>query len=110
MIGLGKQQAAGEVRRVPGQLAVRQLDARHLLGDRPRFRWRREDVAAQEFSSRSHIEPSYRRLVDEQEVPEGEVIFVGEPLGGAIATELARWHASRLLVLHGAFTSVPDMA
>jgi hypothetical protein len=28
-----------------------------------------------------------RWLVDDQKVPEGEVIFVGESLGGAIATQ-----------------------
>ena len=38
------------------------------------------------------------------------MIFVGEPLGGAIATDPARCHAGRLLVLHGAFTSFPDVA
>src|SRR5207302_10768036 len=35
---------------------------------------------------------------------------VGESLGGAIAVELAAQHSVRLLVLHGAFTSFPDMA
>ena len=44
------------------------------------------------------------------EVPVGEVILVGESLGGAIATELATRHPARLLVLEGAFTSFPDMA
>jgi fermentation-respiration switch protein FrsA (DUF1100 family) len=49
-------------------------------------------------------------LVQEQRVPVGEVILVGESLGGAVATELATRHEVRMLVLHGAFTSVPDMA
>jgi pimeloyl-ACP methyl ester carboxylesterase len=55
-------------------------------------------------------EAAFRWLVEEQKVPEGEVILVGESLGGAIATELATRHAGRLLVLLGAFTSFPDMA
>ena len=38
------------------------------------------------------------------------MIFVGESLSGAIATELATRHAGRLLVRHGAFTSFPDTA
>lgn len=49
-------------------------------------------------------------LVEEKKVPVGEVILVGESLGGAIATELATRHPARLLVLQGAFTSFPDMA
>src|SRR5262249_22481256 len=40
----------------------------------------------------------------------GEVILVGESMGSAIATELATRHEARMLVLHGAFTSMPDMA
>jgi pimeloyl-ACP methyl ester carboxylesterase len=31
-------------------------------------------------------------------------------MGGAIATELATRYPARLLILHGAFTSAPDMA
>jgi fermentation-respiration switch protein FrsA (DUF1100 family) len=49
-------------------------------------------------------------LVEGQGVPAGEVILVGESMGGAIAVELAVRHPVRLLVLHGAFTSFPDMA
>jgi fermentation-respiration switch protein FrsA (DUF1100 family) len=55
-------------------------------------------------------EAALRWLGEEQHVPPGEVILVGESLGGAVAIELATHHPVRLLVLHGAFTSFPDMA
>jgi fermentation-respiration switch protein FrsA (DUF1100 family) len=51
-----------------------------------------------------------RWLAEEQHVPVGEIILVGESMGGAIATELATRYEVRLLILHGAFTSFPDMA
>src|SRR5438128_2622877 len=49
-------------------------------------------------------------LIEGQGVPVSEVILVGESMGGAIAVELATRHKVRLLVLHWAFTSFPDMA
>jgi fermentation-respiration switch protein FrsA (DUF1100 family) len=49
-------------------------------------------------------------LIENQHVPAGEIILVGESLGGAIAVELASRHSARLLVLHSAFTSFPDVA
>src|SRR5262249_13382155 len=55
-------------------------------------------------------EAALRWLVEEQHVPTSDVILIGESLGGATAVELATRHAVRLLVLHGAFTSFPDMA
>ena len=55
-------------------------------------------------------EAAFRWLVEEERVPAGKVILVGESMGGAVATELATRHVVRLLVLHGAFTSFPDMA
>lgn len=51
-----------------------------------------------------------RWLCDRQGVPVGEVLVVGESLGGAVAVELAVRHPVRMLVLEGAFTSFPDMA
>jgi hypothetical protein len=51
-----------------------------------------------------------RFLVEEMQVPEQEVILVGESLGCAIATELATRYDARLLILQGGFTSFPDMA
>lgn len=55
-------------------------------------------------------EAAYGWLVGERRVPEERVILMGHSLGGAIATELATRHDAELLVLHGAFTSFPDMA
>ncbi len=55
-------------------------------------------------------EAALRWLEEVQRVPTAEVILVGESMGGAVATELATRHVVRLLVLHGAFTSFPDMA
>jgi pimeloyl-ACP methyl ester carboxylesterase len=52
-------------------------------------------------------EAAYRWLVDEQKAPEGEVTFVGESLGGAIATELAVRRPCRALILLFPFTSFP---
>jgi pimeloyl-ACP methyl ester carboxylesterase len=55
-------------------------------------------------------EAALQWLVEGQGIPADEVILVGESMGGAIAVELATRHRVRLLVLHGAFTSFPDMA
>jgi pimeloyl-ACP methyl ester carboxylesterase len=55
-------------------------------------------------------EAALRWLIESQGVPAGEIILVGESMGGAIAVELATRHRVRLLALHGAFTSFPDMA
>jgi fermentation-respiration switch protein FrsA (DUF1100 family) len=55
-------------------------------------------------------EAAFGWLTKDQGVPANEIILVGESMGGAIAVELATRHRVRLLVLHGAFTSVPDMA
>jgi fermentation-respiration switch protein FrsA (DUF1100 family) len=51
-----------------------------------------------------------RWLQVDQHVPAGEIVFVGESMGGAIAVELATRYPCQLLVLEGAFTSFPDMA
>jgi fermentation-respiration switch protein FrsA (DUF1100 family) len=53
---------------------------------------------------------AYRWLVEEQKVPAKEVILMGSSLGGAIATDLAARHESRMLILCSTFTSFPDMA
>jgi pimeloyl-ACP methyl ester carboxylesterase len=55
-------------------------------------------------------EAAFNWLVKEEHIPVSEVILVGESMGGAVAVELATKHTVRMLVLHGAFTSVPDMA
>jgi fermentation-respiration switch protein FrsA (DUF1100 family) len=55
-------------------------------------------------------EVALRWLLDEQGILANEVLLVGESMGGAIAVELATRYPVRLVVLHGAFTSFPDMA
>jgi uncharacterized protein len=55
-------------------------------------------------------EAALQWLTEDQHVPVSEIILVGESLGGAIAVELAIRHPVRLLVLHSAFTSFPDVA
>lgn len=55
-------------------------------------------------------EAALKWLTEDQAVPATEIILVGESMGGAIAVELATRHKARLLILHGAFTSFPDMA
>src|ERR1700685_2376394 len=55
-------------------------------------------------------EAALRWLTNDQRVPVSEIILYGESLGGATAVELASRNAVRLLVLHAAFTSFPDVA
>jgi hypothetical protein len=55
-------------------------------------------------------EAALRWLTEDQRVPIGKIILQGESLGGATAVELATRHSVRLLVLHAAFTSFPDVA
>jgi fermentation-respiration switch protein FrsA (DUF1100 family) len=49
-------------------------------------------------------------LTQEQRVEPRRILLLGASLGGAMATELARQHDGRALVLIKTFTSVPDMA
>jgi pimeloyl-ACP methyl ester carboxylesterase len=53
---------------------------------------------------------AFRWLTEEQGVPVREIVLIGESMGGAIAVDLATRYSVRLMVLEGAFTSVPDMA
>jgi fermentation-respiration switch protein FrsA (DUF1100 family) len=55
-------------------------------------------------------EAAFEWLVEENKVPPGEILLVGESLGCAVSTELATRHDARLLVLQGGFASFPDMA
>lgn len=70
---------------------------------------------------RSEGEPSERgtyedataawdHLVRTRGVAPGDIVIVGESLGGAIAAELAARTSPRALVIQSTFTSVPDLA
>jgi fermentation-respiration switch protein FrsA (DUF1100 family) len=49
-------------------------------------------------------------LTIEKNIPSDSIIVIGESLGGAIAAHLAAHENAAVLVLHSAFTSVPDLA
>jgi uncharacterized protein len=53
---------------------------------------------------------AYNWLVEEMGVPRGEILLVGESMGGAVAVDLATRREHRMLITLGAFTSFPDMA
>jgi len=53
---------------------------------------------------------AWRWLTGKRGIRPDEIVFVGESLGGAVATWLAVRHAPRALVLLSTFTSVPDLA
>jgi fermentation-respiration switch protein FrsA (DUF1100 family) len=55
-------------------------------------------------------EAAWNWLTTEQKIPAERVTLLGASLGGAVATQLAREHGCRALVLIKAFTSIPDMA
>jgi fermentation-respiration switch protein FrsA (DUF1100 family) len=51
-----------------------------------------------------------RWLADRCGVPEGEIVLVGNSLGGGVAVDLAVQDGARGLVLENTFTSLPDVA
>lgn len=53
---------------------------------------------------------AWKHLVETRAVAPGEIVIVGESLGGAVAAWLAARVPARALVLQSAFTSVPDLA
>lgn len=55
-------------------------------------------------------ESAWRHLVAARGHAAGDVVVVGESLGGAVAAWLAARVRPRALLLHSAFTSVPDLA
>jgi pimeloyl-ACP methyl ester carboxylesterase len=55
-------------------------------------------------------EAAWNWLTAEQQIPPRQIVLLGTSLGGGVATELARVHDCRALVLVKTFTSVPDMA
>lgn len=63
-----------------------------------------------EAGCHASAEGAYRWLVEEQKVPGERILLYGGSLGGAMAVDLAFRHPHRGVVLHSAFTSIPDMA
>jgi pimeloyl-ACP methyl ester carboxylesterase len=63
-----------------------------------------------EQSCYAAAETSFNWLVREKKVAPKDIILVGQSIGGAIATELARRRPCRMLLTSGAFTSFPDAA
>ncbi len=48
-------------------------------------------------------------LVHTKNIPDAQIIYHGESLGGGVALELAAAHTPRLLILEKTFTSLPDV-
>ncbi len=84
------------------------FDASVLIFDYPGFG--RSTGVPTEQSCYAAGEAAYNWLTGEQHIDPRHVILVGASLGGAVATDLAREHDCRALVLIKAFTSIPDMA
>lgn len=53
---------------------------------------------------------AYEWLTQNQKIPAGRIIVMGESLGGGVAIDLASRHDYRALVLVRTFTSIPDVA
>ncbi|HEV7822388.1 MAG TPA: alpha/beta hydrolase [Burkholderiales bacterium] len=54
-------------------------------------------------------EAAWQHLTEARKVRAGDIVLVGESLGGGVATWLARKYPPRALVLASTFTSVPDL-
>lgn len=55
-------------------------------------------------------EAAYRYLRDKRSVPDEDIVFYGESLGGVVALYLAERCRARAVITESAFTSVRDMA
>jgi uncharacterized protein len=84
------------------------LDCSILIFDYPGYG--RSTGSPTERSCYAAGEAAWTWLTTGQHVDPGNVVLVGASLGGAVATDLAREHGCRALVLIKAFTSIPDMA
>jgi len=49
-------------------------------------------------------------LARRENIPESEIVLMGESLGGAVAVELAATDGARALILENTFSSLPDVA
>jgi hypothetical protein len=84
------------------------LDGSILIFDYPGFG--RSTGVPTERSCYAAGEGAWDWLAGEQKIPAERIVLCGASLGGAVATDLAREHGCRALVLIKAFTSIPDMA
>jgi fermentation-respiration switch protein FrsA (DUF1100 family) len=101
---------AGNVSHRAGGLArwADTLDSSVLMFDYPGFG--RSTGSPSERSCYAAGEAAWTWLTGEQRIAPEDVTLIGASLGGAVATDLAREHGCRALVLIKAFTSIPDMA
>ncbi len=53
---------------------------------------------------------AWEHLTGERRIPPRKIVVYGESLGGAVAAQVASEESPGALVLHSAFTSLPDMA
>jgi pimeloyl-ACP methyl ester carboxylesterase len=84
------------------------VDGSVLIFDYPGFG--RSTGRPTEQSCCASGEAAWNWLTVEKQTPPHKIVLMGTSLGGGVATELARAHDCRALVLVKTFTSVPDMA
>jgi pimeloyl-ACP methyl ester carboxylesterase len=84
------------------------LDTSVLVFDYPGYG--RSEGTPNEPNCYDAAEAVIRWLRDGQGVPSDRVVYYGESLGGGVATELARRHPPRALILVKTFTSLPAAA
>jgi pimeloyl-ACP methyl ester carboxylesterase len=90
-----------------GRIAER-LDTSVMIFDYPGYG--KSDGSPNEPNCYHAAEGALRWLRDDPQVPASRVVFYGESLGGGVATELARRHPCRALILVKTFTSLPAAA
>lgn len=84
------------------------LDTSALVFDYPGYG--RSEGSPNEANCYDAAEGVIRWLRDQQGIPPDRVVYYGESLGGGVATELARRHPPRALILVKTFTSLPAAA
>jgi fermentation-respiration switch protein FrsA (DUF1100 family) len=62
-----------------------------------------------EAGTYADAEATWRYLTESRKIPAEQIVLLGESLGGAVAAHLAVRQTPAALVLHSAFTSVPDL-
>lgn len=66
--------------------------------------------APTETGTYADADAAWRYLTESRTIPAERIVLLGESLGGAVAAHLAVRQTPGALVLHSAFTSVPDLA